>query len=715
MIQLHGNAGGTFILVGIVLTVLRITIVLLWAIVGHHSIGANIWIELGLTILSLSIVASIAGGVIMFFTRRLSQDFRYENIVSTATIYSVSTLALLLFAALVPGELQGATPLGWLTVFTSHLVAIGTYTISIGLAAFLTVVSLQRQHKRTRRYLIIQTLCVLSIWLSAMLLDVGSAFGVISIMLVLVGGIVSQLNIRRLNWLGTITLDKKIRLLWLCICGAFAAIVLTFMLTFGYESYMLQSTHMFLPNGTSLPIVPAVLNFYGFLFFVRMFFATLASLPNSGIVDRRSSEVQALSGLTKLVAQSASVEALLTSVTQYSLAVCRAHGAWCEMYDAGGLYVVGPQLVSADYVLQLHNEDYVHQAIVNTNGPLHIESLNELYNHGYNHSVVRSLIAIPLYEAGSRVGSIVMFSTVDYGFEQDDVSLLVALGDTISVGLEQARLRETSIENERLQREFEVARSIQISLLPRSSPVNVQWEVEAIMIPATQVGGDYYDFVEYGNGNSGVVIADVSGKGIPAALYMATLKGVVLAQASIASSPADLLSRINSTLHAAMDRRTYISMAAIELDMRRGIVCVARAGHTPVLIRTSTGVHTLCPRGAAIGLLAPAQFSAILTEECIPVQHGDMCLLTTDGVTERRNHQLAEISSEPLEVLLASNTTANASELVQKSLFLVEEHGAGTEAHDDITIVGIKVLGGREAIQADVYTPIVVGEEDDDL
>ena len=92
-----------------------------------------------------------------------------------------------------------------------------------------------------------------------------------------------------------------------------------------------------------------------------------------------------------------------------------------------------------------------------------------------------------------------------------------------------------------------------------------------------------------------------------------------------------------------------------------------------------------------------------------------MCLLTTDGVTERRNHHLAEISSEPLEALLASNTTLNASDLVQKSLFLVEEHGTGTEAHDDITIVGIKVLGDIDVSQADTYTPIAVGDEDDNL
>lgn len=691
MMRTQGNLGGSFIFVGVILAIVRIIVVLLWSIVGHHAIGANLWVELGLTVLSLLIVTAIAGAMVVYFGRRLSREFRYETIITTTTIYSVSTLALLLFAALVPGELYGATPLSWVTVVTSHMIAIGTYTISVGLAAFLTVVALQRQHRRTRLYLVIQSACVIGVWLTAMLLDVGSAFEAIAVILVVIGSFVTLLNIRRLNWIGTIKLERKVRLLWLCACGAFAAIVLTFMLTLGSGSYMMQSTRMFLSNGTSLPVVPAVLNLFGFLFFVRMFIATLASLPNSGLIDRRSGEVQALSGLTRLVAQSASVDDLLSSVTQYTLTVCGAHGAWCELYDNDGLRIVSPQLISTSYVQQLHRDAKVSALFRNTKEALHIDSLADLYDSAPNSSVVRSLIAIPLKVGVEHLGSVIMFSTVDYGFEQEDVALLTAFADTISVGLEQARLQESSLEKERLQREFEVARSIQISLLPKTSPANAKWEIDAVMIPATRVGGDYYDFIEFANGNCGAVIADVSGKGVPAALYMATLKGVVLAQSRASSGPADLLKKINETLYNTMDRRVYISMAAVELDPVRGLR-MARAGHTPILVCKTGNVQTHCPRGAAIGLLPTSQFAAILDEECVAVHHGDFCLLTTDGVTERRNADMEELTTIPLERLL-SETSNSVTEVVQRTIQIVNVHGEGTDAHDDITIVAIRVLG----------------------
>lgn len=685
-----------FVVAGVALVLIRIAIVLLWSVAAGRAIHANLWVELGLTVLSVMIVAAAAGAATVYFGRRLSQDFRFDNIVVATTTFAVSTLALLLFAAVLPGEIVADTPSSVISVLTSHLVAVGTFSITIGLAAFLTVVALQRQHRRTRLFLIIQTLCVLGIWLATVLLEVGEAFKVISVVLLIVGGIVTLLNIRRLNWLATITLDKKIRLLWLCTCGAFAAVVLTSMLAFASESYLTQSTRMFLHSGT---VVPAVLNLYGFLFFVRMFFATLVSLPNSGIVDRRSSEVDALAGITRLVAQTASVDDLLSSVTQYSLSVCRAHGAWCELYEGSSVRVVGPRLVTTEYVTNLHSDAELDNLLRSAKVPVHIDAMSEFGGATMQLSVIKSLIAIPLRSGTTSVGTLVMFSTIEYGFEQDDVNLLAAFGVTIGVGLEQARLLESALEKERLQREFEVARSIQVSLLPKESPPRSGWEIDATMIPAARVGGDYYDFVVFGNGNSGAIIADVSGKGVPAALYMATLKGVVLAECRNAMGPAELLRRINAALYGNMDRRTYISIAVAEFDPVSDLIRVARAGHTPALIKTASGIHSLSPPGIAIGLLPATRFDAMITEESIAVSDGDLCLLTTDGVTERRNSHLHELGIEALCKMMSSSVINRASQLVQETLRLLEYHAESTEPHDDITIVAMRVVSGDQTLQ----------------
>jgi serine phosphatase RsbU (regulator of sigma subunit) len=688
------------------LAVARLVVVCVWSVAGQHAFTENVWVEIGLSILSYLVLVAVLGATVSYFGRRLSNQLRYENIITAATTYAVSTLALMLLAAIVPHQLVGDRPATVLTAISSHVVAIGVYTVSIGLAAFLTVVKLQRQHRGTRALLFVQAMTVLGIWLCFVLTDLSPAFGWVAFVLLMVGGLVTLLNVRRLHWLSTITLERKVRLLWLCTCGAFASFVLALTLASFDDVFVTQSARMFLRSGA---VVPAVINFFGFLFFVRLFFATLAALPNSAIVDRRSSEVEALAGLTRLVAQSVRVDDLLNSVTRYSLSVCRAHGAWCEMYDAEELRVVGEQLVTKEYVHHLHTETQIDELLRNGSEPLHVESMSEVVQNPTAPLAIRSLISIPILSNGQHAGSLVMFSTLEYGFEQDDVRLLSAFGDTISVGIDQARLVETEMERERLQQEFDVARSIQLSLLPRESPTNSGWQIDAVMIPATQVGGDYYDFVQFASGNSGAIIADVAGKGVPAAFYMATLKGVVLAQMVNSAGPADLLRRINATLYGRMERRAYISMTCAEFDPHANVIRIARAGHTPALVRTAERVHSLLPRGLAIGIVPSVIFDAMIEEVSVAVQPGDVCLLTTDGVTERRNPSETEMTVAPLVDMLSAVDGFTSAEIVQATLSHTERHGGGTEQHDDITIVAARISEPRVTEAPSHRTPPLAG------
>lgn len=695
----------TLIIGGAVLVFVRMLAVILWSVVGDNGLMDSIWVEIGLGMLSGLILAAIVGITVLYYGRSIDGELSYERIASGVTTYAVSTLALLLFAGIVPDGAGGGRVYDILGVITSHLIAVGVYAISVSIAGFLTVMLLIRRHERTRLYLMTQAALLGAIWVFAVLDSVSEAFGVISIFLAVVAGIVTLMNIKRLNWLATISLDKKIRLLWLTAMGIFASIVLATMLSFG-DGYLNVSTEMFLRSGT---VLPAALNLFGFLFFVRLFFATVASLPNSGIVDRRSSEVDALARLTKLIAESASVEDLMTSVTQHALSVCRAHGAWAEMYEEDDVQVLGAQLVSEEYVHSLHGNRAFHRLLATGDRPVHIESIPNAFEGGEAMSAIRSIIAIPLVNDGRRIGTLVMFSTMEFDFEQDDVKLLTAFGDTIAVGLDQARLTETAIEKERMQKEFDVARNIQLSLLPRASPDSDCCSIDAVMIPAAQVGGDYYDYIRFANGNLGIIIADVSGKGVPAALYMATLKGVVLAEMRSATGPSDLLSRINRALYGSMERSTYITLLCVELNAEGRTLRLARAGHTPALLRLSGVMHTITPKGVAIGIVPPERFSDLIEEVTVHVKPGDLCLLTTDGVNERRNGNLVEMSFEPLSDMLSDSRALSGADMVRATLKVLDRHGGGTDQHDDITIVGVAFFEQTETRDGDIRTRTTAG------
>jgi phosphoserine phosphatase RsbU/P len=287
---------------------------------------------------------------------------------------------------------------------------------------------------------------------------------------------------------------------------------------------------------------------------------------------------------------------------------------------------------------------------------------------------------------------------------------LRAFGDSVGVGIDQARLLETALEKERMQKEFDVARNIQASLLPRKPIMSSCCDIDAVMIPAAQVGGDYFDYIRFGNGNLGVIIADVAGKGVPAALYMATLKGVVLAEMRIATGPADLLRRVNEVLYGSMERRTYITMMAVEFSEDDRWLKVARAGHTPAIMRLNGAIRVVTPKGVAIGIVKPEAFNELLDEEEVAIGPGDLCLLTTDGVNERRNDKLVEMSLEPLTDMMSAAQGINGKELVRRTLEVLDHHGRGTDQHDDITIVGLSMMDERETESEENRMASIAGE-----
>ncbi len=674
-------------MLGVLLLIGRMVFVYLWGVLGGNSVSSELWAEILLALVGDMVLGIIVALTFFHFQDKVSKDVAYDTIATSISIYAVSALALLLLAAIVPFDIVRGAPSNLFAVISTQLISIGTFVISIALAGFLTSLLIIRRHKYTKVFLTIQALVLLMVWLFSVLDRVNSAFNIAAIILTVVGSVVTLLNVRRLGWLVTTPLDKKIRLLWLSACGAFASIVLASMLAFSSDSFVTVSTLFFIRGGE---VLPALINLFGFIFFLRLFFAVVASLPNSNIVDRRSSEVESLATLNRLIVQSVDTEELLTSATRFSQQVCRAHGAWCERVENGNLKVIGAQLVHPDYVRLLHTNVQIDRLFTTLDAPLLIPSLRDRFSDVPATSTIQSLILVPLVANHRREGTLVMFSTIEYGFEQDDLRLLTAFADTICLALDQERLSEAMLEKERLEKEFEVARKLQASLLPRTSPIIAGIEIGAITIPATQVGGDYFDFLEFPNGRYGIIIADVSGKGIPAAMYMATLKGAVLAEARSANGPMDLLARVNATLTGQMEKHTFITMMCVEYNPASSELRIARAGHTPAIVRRG-GKAILCrPSGLAIGIASPAIFDAHIEEVSVTMEVGDICLLSTDGVNERRNTMLEEIGFDAVVDLVNDLNPTTAYDIVEATMALLSEHSNDTDQHDDITVIGMR-------------------------
>jgi serine phosphatase RsbU (regulator of sigma subunit) len=257
----------------------------------------------------------------------------------------------------------------------------------------------------------------------------------------------------------------------------------------------------------------------------------------------------------------------------------------------------------------------------------------------------------------------------------------------------QDLLRERG-EKERLEEELRIARQIQMSLLPAQGTVTVPGlRVAGLCIPAAEVGGDYYDLLPISDTRLGVLVADVSGKGTSAALYMAELKGLVLSLSRIYASPAKLLVEANRILAESMDRHSFITMTYAVLDTAEATMRYARAGHNPMIhLDAQTGrTHVLSPAGLGLGIDRGPRFEAILEEAVIPLRRDDVFLFFTDGLSEAMNGKSELFGEGRLRNIIESAEGRETDEIKDEILAEIRSFVGTSAPHDDMTLVVLKV------------------------
>ena len=250
-------------------------------------------------------------------------------------------------------------------------------------------------------------------------------------------------------------------------------------------------------------------------------------------------------------------------------------------------------------------------------------------------------------------------------------------------------------ERERFLKELEIARSIQMRFLPAQPPVFPKLDIACLCKPAMEVGGDYYDFIKHDDSRLGVVIGDVSGKGVSAAFFMTMAKGIIKALSRINPSPKSLLSDMNSVFYENTPREVFISLIYGFFDVANNTLIFARAGHNPLIVRKSLGgaPELLHPRGLAIGLEKGDIFAATIEEKAVPIQKGDVFIFYTDGISEAMNKNGDEFGEERLSQLVNRHAHEAAATILEKVTHEVNHFANGAQQHDDFTMVVVKVVG----------------------
>ena len=251
-------------------------------------------------------------------------------------------------------------------------------------------------------------------------------------------------------------------------------------------------------------------------------------------------------------------------------------------------------------------------------------------------------------------------------------------------------LRRTTAEKERVEKELEIGRGIQQSFLPEHPPQVKGFEIAALNVPALEVGGDFYDFIPVSQDKWGLVIADVSGKGVPAALFMALSRTLIRANAVDKSTVSYAIVKANKMIAEQERANMFVTLFYGVLDAKKKLITYVNAGHNPPLVLNKEGgdIVMLAAKGIALGVMP----DIVLEEREVHLREGDVAVLYTDGVTEAINRKQEQFGQERLAKLIAESTALSAQEIVKKIERDVFAFSEDQPQFDDLTLMVVKVL-----------------------
>ena len=277
-------------------------------------------------------------------------------------------------------------------------------------------------------------------------------------------------------------------------------------------------------------------------------------------------------------------------------------------------------------------------------------------------------------------------------FSQGDFVVFKSIAEQSAFALYNAIIYSMANEKKRLDHDLEIARDIQRILLPAEAPAINGFQISGLNVPARQVSGDYFDYIQVDDERLGVAIADVSGKGVPASLIMAICRSVLRAEAARNPSPADVLRKVNRQLYPDIKEDMFISMAYLILDHQRDGVTLARAGHDAPLLykRHSQTVTPIKPPGMVVGIDSGNVFDRLTTDFAVPLERNDCLVIYTDGVTEALNTDGDEFGLERAIESVRASATDGAQTIVKKIIEDVRNFTGSLPQNDDITLIAIR-------------------------
>lgn len=343
------------------------------------------------------------------------------------------------------------------------------------------------------------------------------------------------------------------------------------------------------------------------------------------------------------------------------------------------------------------NEGILGEVAASGRGVLIKDALKDprIIKHDDESLKIRSFMAVPLIFRGQLSGVLAVANPISgRAFTDTEFSLAKSLGEQCALALQNAEAVSALLMRNKLEFDLRLASSIQRYLLPENLPQTESLEFAVKYLPQQLIGGDFYDFFKLPHGKIGVVIGDVSGKGIPAAILMALCQTKLRYIAMSGKSPAQTLCLLNSEMVHAMRSDMFITIIYLVIDPKSGEARFARAGHEPPLLARADSDEAAQPlksSGMALGMVSEELFDEVMEDASFKINSGDVLVLYTDGLTEAANPEGGEFTAKKLAQTISTLRSRNANDLNDEIIKSVEAFmGPGNKYGDDLTLLTVK-------------------------
>lgn len=436
------------------------------------------------------------------------------------------------------------------------------------------------------------------------------------------------------------------------------------------------------------PIIIGFVIIYG----ASSLLVTLFNLPTSSVFEQKFSEVLIFQRLNETLKTGEDEKAIADIILDGSITTVFARSGWVEIFNdqnrERGFHTrnINNEQLNTIYDVLKANDLRPEKNIV------YIKNVRKINGSDKLPEKVKSILTLPLQTYNNSIGIIGLTKNVGDGFDKEIIEVLKTYIWQGSVAIENARLLQAAIANERYKEELKIAQEFQKRLLPESLIDNEKIEIASFAKSTKEVGGDYFDVLHVDENKIAIIIADVSGHGTKAAFHMAQMKGIFQGLAQLDISPREFMLRANAALAQCLEKKSFITASLFLVDFSRAKITFCRAGHCPTLYfkNEDKSVNYFDNKGLGLGIIRNESFKKYVENNVIDFAKGDILFLYTDGIIEGADSTGEEYGYDRLKLLLERNYSLHPTILMEKTLEDLYKFSGTKNLRDDHTLLIIK-------------------------